>query len=387
MVPASSTLLADPRSFAAHPFADRGAASRKIAVIAAGGTGGHLFPAQALAEALGGRGWRIVLATDDRVERLVQAFPAERVVTLASATPRRGDPLGTLKAATTILRGILQGRTALAQIDPAVVIGFGGYPSLPALIAAISQGRPTLIHEQNAVSGRANRFLAPHVTAVACAFPTLRKASARTQARAVVVGNPVRPEIRGLAYTQYQPPGDTIRLLITGGSQGARLLSELIPAALAALPEALRRRLQVEQQTRPEFLETARKIYADALIQAELAPFFRDMAGRLARAHLVIGRAGASTVSELAVAGRPSILIPLGVALDDDQGQNARMLAEGGGAEVALEAGLTQPAMTAALCTLLGNPARLARMASAARKLARPDAAERLADLVEKTAR
>ena len=368
-------------------MAERGAASRKIAVIAAGGTGGHLFPAQALAEALGGRGWRIVLATDDRVERLVQAFPAERVVTLASATPRRGDPLGAPKAAITILRGVLQGRAALAEIDPAVVIGFGGYPSLPALIAAITQGRPTLIHEQNAVSGRANRFLAPYVTAVACAFPTLRKASARTQARAVVVGNPVRPEIRGLAYMPYQSPTDTIRLLVTGGSQGARLLSEMIPAALAALPEALRLRLQVEQQTRPESLDNARKIYADALIQAELAPFFRDMAGRLARAHLVIGRAGASTVSELAVAGRPSILIPLGVALDDDQGQNARMLAEGGGAEVAPEAGLTQPAMTTALCTLLGNPGRLARMAAAARKLARPDAAERLADLVEKTAR
>jgi UDP-N-acetylglucosamine--N-acetylmuramyl-(pentapeptide) pyrophosphoryl-undecaprenol N-acetylglucosamine transferase len=382
MVQVSSIRLADFR----HP-AERGAASRKIAVIAAGGTGGHLFPAQALAEALGGRGWRIVLATDERVGSLTQAFPAERVVTLASATLRPGDPLSAPKAAVTILRGILQGRAALAEIDPAVVIGFGGYPSLPALIAAITQGRRTIIHEQNAVSGRANRFLAPHVSAVACAFPTLRKASARTQARAVVVGNPVRPEIRGLAHSPYQPPGEEIRILVTGGSQGARLLSEMIPAALAALPEGLRRRLQVEQQTRPESLENARRIYADATIQAELAPFFRDMAGRLARAHLVIGRAGASTVSELAVAGRPSILIPLGVALDDDQGQNARMLAEGGGAEVAREAGLTQPAMTSALCTLLSNPARLARMAVAARKLARPDAAERLADLVEKTAR
>jgi UDP-N-acetylglucosamine--N-acetylmuramyl-(pentapeptide) pyrophosphoryl-undecaprenol N-acetylglucosamine transferase len=308
-------------------------------------------------------------------------------VTLASATPRRGDPLGAPRAAFTVLRGVLQGRAALAEIDPAVVIGFGGYPSLPALLAAITQGRPTLIHEQNAVSGRANRFLAPHVSAVACAFPTLRKASARTQARAVVVGNPVRPEIRALADTPYRPPDDKIRLLVTGGSQGARLLSELVPAALASLPEGLRHRLQVEQQTRPECLDEARRIYADAVIQAELAPFFRDMAGRLARAHLVIGRAGASTVSELAVAGRPSILVPLGAALDDDQGQNARMLAEGGGAEVASEAGLTQSAMTSALCTLLGNPARLARMAAAARKLARPDAAERMADLVEKTAR
>ncbi len=368
-------------------MAERGLASRKIAVIAAGGTGGHLFPAQALAEVLLARGWRIVLATDERVGGLTQSFPAERVVTLPAATLRRGDPLGAPRAALTILRGVLEGRAALAQVDPAVVVGFGGYPSLPALIAAITQGRRTLIHEQNAVSGRANRFLAPHVSAIACAFPTLRKASARSQARAVVVGNPVRPEIRALADLPYAPPEDQIRLLVTGGSQGARLLSELIPAALAALPEPLRMRLHVEQQTRPESLASARRTYDDAVIDAELAPFFRDMAGRLARAHLVIGRAGASTVSELAVAGRPSILIPLGVSLDDDQGQNARMLAEGGGAEVACEAQLTQPMMTQALATLLSAPARLARMAAAARKLARPDAAERLADLVEQTAR
>jgi len=368
-------------------LSEHGQASRKVVVIAAGGTGGHLFPAQALAEVLGARGWRIVLATDDRVESLAQAFPAERVVTLASGTVRRGDPLSFPRAALNILKGVMQGRSALAEVDPAVVIGFGGYPSLPALLAAITQGRPTIIHEQNAVSGRANRFLAPFVTAVAKAFPSLRNASARTQARAVMVGNPVRPEIRALAGQDYRPPEGQIRLLITGGSQGARLLSELLPAALADLPEDLRHRLHVEQQTRPESMAKARQIYADAVIDAELAPFFRDMAGRLARAHLVIGRAGASTVTELAVAGRPSILIPLGVALDDDQGQNARMLAEGGAAEVAREAGLTSDMMTSALATLLTNPARLSRMAGAARRLARPDAAERLADLVEKTAR
>ena len=359
----------------------------KIAVIAAGGTGGHLFPAQALAEVLGARGWRIVLATDDRVESLAQSFPAERIVTLASATARRGDAFGLPRAALKILSGVLDGRAALHEINPSIVIGFGGYPSLPALLAAMSQGRPTLIHEQNAVSGRANRALAPYVTAIACAFPTLRKASARTQARAVVVGNPVRPEIRALANEAYSPPEDQIRILVTGGSQGARLLSELVPAALAALPESLRSRLKVEQQTRAESMAVARQIYADAVIDAELATFFRDMAGRLSRAHLVIGRAGASTVTELAVAGRPSILIPLGVALDDDQGQNARMLAEAGGAEVAREGTITLSMMTRALETLLTNPGRLARMAAGARKIARPDAAERLADLVERTAR
>jgi UDP-N-acetylglucosamine--N-acetylmuramyl-(pentapeptide) pyrophosphoryl-undecaprenol N-acetylglucosamine transferase len=362
---------------------------RKIAVLAAGGTGGHLFPAQALAEALIARGWSIVLASDERVERFAQDFPAERRLGLSSATFRRGDPIGMMRAGFAVLRGAAQARALYREIGPRVVVGFGGYPSAPALVGAIFDRRPTVIHEQNAVMGRANRMLAGRVTRVACAFPTLLKAPPQVAGRATVVGNPVRPAIRALADLPYLPPTPEgpIRLLVTGGSQGARLLSELIPAALAALPEGLRHRLRVEQQTRPESLENARRIYADAMIQAELAPFFRDMAGRLARAHLVIGRAGASTVSELAVAGRPSILVPLGVALDDDQGQNARMLAESGGAEVAREAGLTQPAMTSALCTLLSNPSRLARMAVAARKLARPDAAERLADLVEKTAR
>ena len=361
-----------------------------MAVIAAGGTGGHLFPAQALAEALRARGWQIVLATDDRVQSLAHAFPADEIVTLDAATARKGDPVGAVRAALTLARGVIQGRAALNRLNPSVVIGFGGYPSLPALIAAISQGRRTIIHEQNAVSGRTNRFLAPRVTAVAAAFPILKKASAQTQARAVVVGNPVRPDIRALAEEGYEPPDATdgdIRLLITGGSQGARLLSELLPAAIAKLPERLRLRLKVEQQTRPESLDNARRVYADALVQAEIAPFFRDMAGRLARAHLVIGRAGASTVSEVAVAGRPSILIPLRLALDDDQGQNAQVLADAGGTEIAREDALTQPKMTQALLTLLGNPRRLAKMASAARSVARPDAAERLADLVEATAR
>jgi UDP-N-acetylglucosamine--N-acetylmuramyl-(pentapeptide) pyrophosphoryl-undecaprenol N-acetylglucosamine transferase len=218
----------------------------------------------------------------------------------------------------------------------------------------------------------------------------LGKASARAQARAVLVGNPVRPQIRALADLAYDPPAvdeGEVRLLITGGSQGARLLSELLPAAIAELPEPLRLRLRVEQQTRPDSLEGARRVYADALVACELAPFFRDMAGRLAKAHLVIGRAGASTVSEIAVAGRPSILIPLKVSLDDDQGQNAKVLADAGAAQVAREDSLTQPMMTAALQALLTNPRRLARMAAAARRVARPDAAERLADLVETTAR
>jgi len=369
------------------PLAERGAAAHKVALIAAGGTGGHLFPAQALAEALARRGWRIVLATDERAFGLADSFPAEKRIALAAATFRRGDIGGMARAGLTILRGVFQARGAFIEVDPAIVVGFGGYPSLPALIAAISQGRRTIIHEQNAVSGRANRLLAAHVTQVACAFPTLLKASAKVQARAVVVGNPVRPQIAALADRPYEAPTGEIRLLVTGGSQGARLLSELIPQAVSQLPEALRVRLKVQQQTRRESLESARRVYADAMVAAEIAPFFRDMAGRLGAAHLVIGRAGASTVSEIAVAGRPSILVPLKIAIDDDQGQNAKLLSDVGAAQVAREDELTAPAMTEALAKLLGNPARLARMAAAARSVAKPDAAERLADLVEATAR
>ena len=357
-----------------------------MAVLAAGGTGGHLFPAQALAEALIARGWRIVLATDDRVAGHADSFPCERRIPLSSATARASNPLSVIRAAFKILAGVLQARKAFREVDPAIVVGFGGYPSLPALIAGITQGRKTVIHEQNAVSGRANRLLAPYVTAVGCAFPTLQKASPKVKARAVVVGNPVRPEIRALADKPYSPPTDEIRLLVTGGSQGARLLSELIPAAVRKLPEEMRLKLKVQQQTRVESMDNARKIYADAMVQAEIAPFFRDLAGRLGQAHLVVGRAGAGTVCEIACAGRPSILVPLRIALDDDQGQNARLLFDVGAAEVAREDELTQPAMTAALKALLGNPARLAKMAAAARSVAKPDAADRLADLVEQTA-
>jgi UDP-N-acetylglucosamine--N-acetylmuramyl-(pentapeptide) pyrophosphoryl-undecaprenol N-acetylglucosamine transferase len=361
---------------------------RKIAVVAAGGTGGHLFPAQALAEELIARGWRIVLASDQRAAAFAESFPAEERIGLSARTFRRGDPVSMAQAGIAIVRGVLQAREAFARIDPGVVVGFGGYPSVPGLIAGITQGRPTVIHEQNAVMGRANRRLAAHVRAVACAFPVLQKAPAKVAQDAVVVGNPVRPEIRLLADLPYEPPSadGPIRLLITGGSQGARLLSELIPEAILKLPEDLRRRLSVQQQTRAESMENARRIYANAMVQAEVAPFFRDMAGRLRGAHLVIGRSGAGTVCELAVAGKPAILVPLAIALDDDQGQNARVLAEAGGAEVARESQLTVDTMAGALQKLLTNPERLARMAAGSRSVAKPDAAERLADLVERTA-
>ena len=361
--------------------------SSKLAVVAAGGTGGHLFSAEALAQALTARGWRIVLATDTRGARFAEGFPAEERMGLSAATFRRGDPIGMVRAGLTIAQGVLQARGAFGRLKPAVVVGFGGYPSLPAMLAAFSMRVPTVIHEQNAVIGRANKLLAPRASAIACAFPTLKKAPASVSSRVVVVGNPIRPHVRALFEEAYKRPSRTIHLLITGGSQGARLLSELPPMAIQLLPETLRGRLKVHQQTRSESIETARKAYAEAMVEAEIAPFFRDMAGRLKEAHLVIGRAGASTCCELAVAGKPSILVPLRLALDDDQGQNARLLADAGAAEIISEDQLTPDVLAAALQRLFEHPAELAKMAAAARSVAAPDAAEKLADLVEATAR
>jgi UDP-N-acetylglucosamine--N-acetylmuramyl-(pentapeptide) pyrophosphoryl-undecaprenol N-acetylglucosamine transferase len=362
--------------------------AQRVAVVAAGGTGGHMFPAQALAEELIRRGWRILLATDDRGAMYADKFPADIRISLSAATAKSGDPMGMAKAGVAVLRGTLQARAIFKRMDPAVVVGFGGYPSLPSLLAALTQGRPTVIHEQNAVFGRVNRFLASKVTAVACAFPTLELASAKVKASAHVIGSPVRPEIRALYDQPYEAPepGGPLRLLITGGSQGARLLSELTPEAILRLPEDIRGRLQVQQQTRKESMDNARRIYANAMVKAEVAPFFRDMAGRLSAAHLVIGRAGASTVCELAVAGKPSLLVPLKIAADDHQRFNARLLADAGAAAVALEDELTVDSLAGALNAMLKDPAMLTRMAAGARSVARPDAAEKLADLVERTA-
>jgi UDP-N-acetylglucosamine--N-acetylmuramyl-(pentapeptide) pyrophosphoryl-undecaprenol N-acetylglucosamine transferase len=355
----------------------------KVCVVAAGGTGGHMFPAEALARELASRGWRVVLATDARGEQYAHAFPADERLALDAATG--SGPIGLLKAGVAILKGVGQAQSAFARIGADVVVGFGGYPSAPALVAAVATRRPTLIHEQNAVLGRTNRMLAPAVGTVASAFPTLGRAPAKVKARAKLVGNPVRPDIRALFDRAYvAPAGDgPIHVLVTGGSQGARILSETAPRALAALPEAIRKRLKVQQQSRPETLESARQIYLEAGIAAEVAPFFRDMADRLSRAHLVIGRAGASTCSELAVAALPSVLIPLKIAMDDHQTLNARALSNAGAARVIAEDDVTVDSLTAALSDILSDPTKLAAMSAAARSVAIPDAAARLADLVE----
>jgi len=352
----------------------------KLCVVAAGGTGGHMFPAEALAREMAARGWRVVLATDHRGEQYAHAFPAEERLALDAATG--SGPLGLIKAGVAIFKGVVQARTAFDRLGADVVVGFGGYPSAPALVAAVTSQRPTVIHEQNAVLGRTNRLLAPYVGQVASSFPTLERAPARVQGRSHVVGSPVRSEIRALFDRPYVAPAadGPIHLLVTGGSQGARILSETTPRALAALPEALRRRLKVQQQSRPETLEAARQIYLEAGIEAEVAPFFRDMAERLSRAHLVVGRSGASTCAELAVAALPSVLIPLKIATDDHQTLNARALTDVEAAKVIAEDDVTIDRLTDVLLPLLSDPAKLAVMSAAAKTVAIPDAAQRLAD-------
>lgn len=358
----------------------------KLCVVAAGGTGGHMFPAEALARELIGRGWRVVLASDHRGEVYAHGFPAEERLSLDAATA--SGPLGMFKAGSAIFRGVMQARTAFDRLGADVVVGFGGYPSAPALVAAITQGRPTLIHEQNAVLGRTNRILAPYVKEVASSFPTLEHAPQKVQGRAHVVGSPVRADIRAVFDGAYAPPAEDgpIRVLVTGGSQGARLLAETTPRALAALPEGLRRRLIVHQQARPESMDEARQIYLEAGIDAEVAPFFRDMASRLSASHLVIGRAGASTCAELAVCALPSVLIPLKIATDHHQRLNAKALVDAGAAEVIIEDALTVERLAVTLQQILSDPSRLTAMSDGARSVAIPDAAVRLADLTEHVA-
>jgi UDP-N-acetylglucosamine--N-acetylmuramyl-(pentapeptide) pyrophosphoryl-undecaprenol N-acetylglucosamine transferase len=353
-------------------------------VIAAGGTGGHFFPAEALAAELVARGNRIVLMTDARSGGLSSpTFTGrEQYVIRGAGIAGRGLWRGA-KAIGALAAGVIQARGILARIDAGCVVGFGGYPSVaPILAARLLRHRPAVIlQEQNAVLGRANRFLASRADVLALGFEGTQKVPAGTYIE--VTGNPVRPAITALSQTSYIAPTDRIRLLVLGGSLGARVFSDVVPAALRSLPDALRARLSVVQQTRPEDVERVKAAYAAHGILAELSPFFPDVAARLVAAHLVIARAGASTVAELAVVGRPSILVPLPGAIDDHQSANARALAEAGGAWLIPQPSFTPALLTERLGALLAGSVALTEAAVAARSHARADAAASLADIVE----
>jgi UDP-N-acetylglucosamine--N-acetylmuramyl-(pentapeptide) pyrophosphoryl-undecaprenol N-acetylglucosamine transferase len=352
-------------------------------LLVAGGTGGHLFPAEALAHELISRGWQVDLATDDRAERFAANFPARAVHPIASATFASRNPVALAKAFWTIWRGVRQASALLRRINPAAVVGFGGYPTLPPLYAATRRKVPSLIHEQNAVMGRANKALAARVDAIAGGF--LNPSQSKIGEKIVVTGNPVRPAVLEAAEAAYRAPdaGQPFRLLVFGGSQGAQFFSEAIPAAIALLPQEQRSRLKVTQQARAEDVAHVKSAFAVMAIEAEVSPFFTDMAKRIADAHLVVSRSGASTVSEIAVIGRPALLVPYPHALDHDQAANAAALAAAGGGEVHPQSTLSAQRLAELIGRMMEEPTRLAAMAGAAKSAGRPDAARLLADLTE----
>ncbi|MEO4000147.1 undecaprenyldiphospho-muramoylpentapeptide beta-N-acetylglucosaminyltransferase [Mesorhizobium sp. CAU 1732] len=352
-------------------------------LLAAGGTGGHLFPAEALAHELIARGWAVHLATDSRAGRFAGTFPAAEIHAIASATIGSKNPVALARAFWAIWSGAREAGKVIAEIKPKVVIGFGGYPTLPPVWAATRRGVPTIVHEQNAVMGRANKALAGRVTAIAGGF--LPAGAGIHAGKTVVTGNPVRPavlEAAGQPYSQ-SAAGQPFNLLVFGGSQGAQFFSDAIPAAIALLPDELRARLRVVQQARKEDETAVRGAYEKLGVPAEVSPFFGDMSARIAHAHLVISRSGASTVSEIAAIGRPAILVPYPHALDHDQAANAAALAAAGGAEVCPQASLSPETIAAKLTDLMTQPQRCADMAAGAKSAGRPDATRLLADLAE----
>ena len=356
-------------------------------VLAAGGTGGHMVPAHALGEELRARGHQVHLITDARGTRFPGLF--EGVETHVMPAGRLGGGLfGWLRAARDIAAGRRMASALYKAVEPAAVIGFGGYPALPALLASAARGIPSAVHEQNAVLGRANRLLAPRMSTIATAYDSVARIKPGWTGKVELTGNPVREDV--LRLRDLPAPGlggdGPFRVLVTGGSQGATILSTVTPDGLALLPEALRTRLSVVHQARPEDAEAARARYAAHGIPAEIATYLPDMPARLAVAHLVVARAGASTIAELTAAGRPAILVPLPSAMDDHQTANAREMADTGGAVSIAQAGFTPQALADAVARLAATPESLAEAAALARAKGRPDAARALADLVERLA-
>lgn len=356
----------------------------KTVLLSAGGTGGHLFPAQALAQEMKGRGWTVHLATDPRAERFVGQFPADEIHIVKSATFAGKSPVALFKTFSRLGMGYLASRRLIKRIKPDAAVGFGGYPTVPPLLAASHGGLPTILHEQNAVMGRANRFLASRVTAIATGFE-LAHDKAEDSAPVIVTGNPLRQVAHDAAVEAYVPAmaNGPFNLLVFGGSQGARFFSQIMPQMLERLEESARRRLNITLQARPEDAVLVREALDKLGVSATVESFFNDLPARIASSHMVVCRSGASSVSELALIGRPSILVPLPGALDDDQGANAAQLERMGGAVLVRQADLTPDRYAAIITDALQNPAALALQAENAKKAGVPDAAKRLALVVE----
>jgi UDP-N-acetylglucosamine--N-acetylmuramyl-(pentapeptide) pyrophosphoryl-undecaprenol N-acetylglucosamine transferase len=360
-----------------------GATAPRI-LLAAGGTGGHMFPAEALARALLARGLNVDLATDERGGGFGDRLPQVKVHRIASGGVAGKGPVTRLRNFMRLGWGFLQARRLLRRLRPAVVVGFGGYPSIPPLAAAQRSDLPTVLHEQNAVMGRANRFLAKGATHLALSFDQVQFADRVAADRRTVTGNPVRPEISAIGDAPYVAPraGETVRLFVMGGSLGARVFGKAVPEAVALLHQDLRGRLAIAQQARAEDLAQVGEAYRALNLAVELKPFFEDVPERLRQAHLLITRAGASTLAELTAAGRPAILVPLPNSIDDHQMANARALDSIGGGWLLPENLLSPTALAKILESALTESARLEQAAAAAKSLGKRDAADRLADLV-----
>jgi len=365
-----------------------GAGAKPLVLVAAGGTGGHLFPAEALSTALVRRGFIVDLVTDARATRYGTGFPARATHVIPSATLRGRDPISLLRTAAVLGFGLARAYLLLRKLKPAAVVGFGGYPTVPPVLAATLRGVPTIIHEQNGVLGRANRLLSTRVRAIATSFSGVVDGDRRLAARATHTGNPIRPVVVEAAKIQYPgiDPDGRLQLLIFGGSQGARIMADVVPPAIGLLPIVVRAHIAIVQQAREEDIARVREGYARLGVPAEVAPFFPDLPGRMAAAHLIISRSGASTVAELAAIGRPAILVPLPHALDQDQLANASVLAKAGGAVCALQSTFNPGWLSGEIIRLAGAPEKLVAMAAAARSVGAIDAADRLAELVARMA-
>jgi UDP-N-acetylglucosamine--N-acetylmuramyl-(pentapeptide) pyrophosphoryl-undecaprenol N-acetylglucosamine transferase len=359
-----------------------------LILLAAGGTGGHLFPAEALGVELIRRGYRVRLATDARALRYSGLFSKDTIDVVPSETVRGRTPWALARTGAMLTAGTFVALNLMRRLKPAAVVGFGGYPTVPPLLAARLFGVPTLLHEANAVLGRANRFLSGRVSAIATSLPGVLDRDPALAPKTTTVGTPMRPAILAAAAVQFASPepNGSLRLLVVGGSQGARVMADIVPGAIERLEPALWSRLALTQQVREEDMTRVRSVYDRLKINAELALFFTDLPARLSSNHLIVSRSGAGTVAELAAIGRPSILVPLPGSIDQDQFANAGVLLKANGALRIAQADFTSDRLAAEISALAAEPAQLAAMAAGARTVGRLDAAERLADLVVKVA-
>lgn len=357
--------------------------TQKTILLAAGGTGGHLFPAEALAQELLARGHKVVIVTDKRGNAFKSVTDRVDIHIVRAATLRAGV-ISKIKAVMNMALGVAQAVRLLRKIKPDVVVGFGGYPSFPGVFAAQLTGVPTILHEQNAVLGVANKILADRAEQIAVSLPGTSGIKPKNRQKVVTTGNPVRADIVAVRNTLYQPPASDLRIFITGGSQAAKVFSEVVPEAVGKLPPELKNKLQIVHQCREDDIAPTTAKYQGAGVKAEIKSFFNDMADRLKSCHLFIGRSGASTVAEIAAVGRPAIFVPYPGHKDMQQKFNAEVISTKGGGWVMLQETFSPDAVAAKLAELMQNPALLEQAAAAAKSCGQPDAARNLADVVEK---